>query len=457
MPRETKYYDVLGVSPDADDATIKKAYKKMAMKWHPDKNPDNKVEAEEKFKEVSTAYQVLTDPEKKRLYDQYGEEAVKSSGDSGFRDAHSMFSELFGFGDIFGGGGFSFFGGGGHQRGPPRTPDIQFDLGVTLAEFYTGATKKLKVERDQICIGCEGKGSLKAGAVQTCDRCQGRGQEVLVNRPRPGVIQQSVGLCSKCQGRKEIIDEKDACKECRGRKVVKRAHILEVKVEKGMAPGMKVRFREAADQAPGSQTGDIIVVLREKADPTREEMKQSKTDKAKLKSKENKRAIRKPVLHRLQNGKDLTMEHELSLSEALFGYEIVFEHLDGRVVLVQSPPKHVTATEEIIAIEGEGMPVMDRNLEKGDLYIKLFIVMPTYEELGPTRAKLASLLPPVPSVSKEIRELKALEKRTARVFDMEMARAKQQREQEDRWRKRPADNDLEEGNEDGEPATCRQQ
>jgi len=368
-----------------------------------------------------------------------------------------MFADLFGFGNIFGGeGGFSFFGDGG-RRGPPRTQDIQFELGVTLAEFYLGTTKKLKVQRDVICIDCQGKGSTKEGAVKQCDKCNGRGQEVHITQPRPGMIQQSVGICSKCQGRKEIVNEKDACKECKGKKVVKRTQILEVAIQKGMAPGTKVKFKEAADQAPGAQTGDIVVVLVEKPDPSRDvEPKPAKGHKLfqKLLRKERKPILR-PAFKRLQNGKDLLMEHELTLSEALLGYEIAIEHLDDRTLVVQSPPKHVTGFDEIITVEGEGMPVLGKNLEKGDLFIKLSIHMPNYEELSTMKSKLASILPPVPSLPSSVREGKRTQRHTARVFDAEMAQQKEERDREDR-RHRMGDQD-EDDDHGPRAATCQQQ
>lgn len=445
MAKHTKYYEVLGVSPSADDAEIKRGYKKMAMKWHPDKNPENKAEAEEKFKAISQAYQVLTDPQKKKIYDQYGEEGLQGGGgdEGGFRDAHSMFADLFGFGDMFGGG---FFRGG--RQGPARTPDIQFELGVTLADLYTGCTKKLKVQRDVICVSCEGKGGQE-GALKTCDRCEGRGQEVIVNQPRPGFIQQSITTCRKCQGRKEIVNEKLACKECKGTKVVKRATTLDVNVEKGMVHGEKIRFREAADQAPGIQAGDIVVVLSPKSDPTRDT--ESKAAKAGQKLR--------PSFVRMQNGKDLVFEHEISLTEALIGYEIILEHFDNHVVQISSPTKHVTNVDEVIVVEGEGMPVKGKNLEKGDLLVKLKIRMPTYEELGGEAGK-GKLLAALPAAPRRLSDGKApgnALKYTAQVFDLAAAKQKRDRERTEARTKHSETYEEDEDGGEARTATCRQQ
>jgi DnaJ-class molecular chaperone len=150
------------------------------------------------------------------------------------------------------------------SRGPRRTQDIRFKLDITLTEFYNGATKKLKVKRDVICIECAGRGSKTDGAVVTCDQCRGTGVQVMIRRLGPGMVQQMQTRCDKCNGQKEIIAEKDRCQVCEGKKVVKQEKVLEVFVDRGAKEGQTIKFREAADQAPGAETGDIIVVLAEK-------------------------------------------------------------------------------------------------------------------------------------------------------------------------------------------------
>jgi len=270
------------------------------------------------------------------------------------------------------------------------------------------------------------------------------------------MIQQSVGICSKCHGRKEMVNEKDACKGCKGKKVVKRSQILEVVVEKGMTPGTKVKFREAADQAPGSQTGDIVVILAEKVDPSRDTEEKPKSKLAKLVKKERKPVLR-PAFKRLQNGADLLMEHELTLSEALLGYEIAIEHLDDRVLLVQSPPKHVTEFEEIVVVENEGMPVAGKNLEKGDLFIKFSIRMPAYEELSSIKSKLAPILPPVASAPSSLRESKRTHRYTAKVFDADAAQQKAERDRAERRHRMAQDDDDDDHGHGHRTATCQQQ
>jgi DnaJ-class molecular chaperone len=199
----------LEVAPDADQATIKKAYRKMAMKHHPDKNPDNKAEAEEKFKAVSEAYQVLSDEEKRSVYDEHGEEGVKEGG--GAQSAHDLFGSLFG----------GMFGGGGRREESRRTEDIQFKLGVTLSEFYNGATKKLKVTRKVICETCDGKGSKDPTkpAVSKCATCKGQGIRLIVRQVGPGMIQQMQARCSDCTDGNRI-DLSKACTDCKGARTI---------------------------------------------------------------------------------------------------------------------------------------------------------------------------------------------------------------------------------------------
>jgi len=349
----TKYYELLGVPTTATADEIKKAYRKLAMQCHPDKVSDEskKKEAEDKFKSLSEAYEVLSDKEKRSTYDKYGEDGLKEGGGfSGFRDAHSMFADLFGFGSPF---------GGRDRGGPKRTQDVQYQLGVTLAEFYTGKVKKLKLDRDVICIECGGKGSQKEGAVVECPNCQGRGVEVITRRLGPGMVQQMQKPCDKCRGRGEIINEKDKCKSCKGEKVKKQQQTLEVHVVKGMKPGSKVTFREAADQAPGADPGDVIVLLMEKPDPTRDPEKDGKHKKPRVSKTQD---IPRPSFQRLRNSSDLLLEHDISLSEALLGFEIAFKHLDDRVIFVKSPEGKVINPNELVVVENEGMPLEKKSI-----------------------------------------------------------------------------------------------
>jgi DnaJ family protein A protein 2 len=212
-------YKTLGVAKQATPNEIKKAYRKMAMKLHPDKPTGD----EAKFKEVSKAYEILSNQEKRDLYDKYGEKGVEQGGPGGM-DAGDIFSSFFGG------------GGGGGRRGPRKGKDVLFKLKVTLAELYQGATKKLRLTKQVICQPCEGKGGKGA---RTCTTCKGRGVRMVIRQLGPGMIQQMQMQCDTCDGQGTVIPPGARCSNCDGNKTVKVKKTLEVHVEKGMRHGQK--------------------------------------------------------------------------------------------------------------------------------------------------------------------------------------------------------------------------
>jgi len=372
MVKETKFYDVLGVAPTADDNALKKAYRKLAMKYHPDKNP----EAGDKFKEISMAYEVLSNPEKRKLYDQAGEQGIKeggSGGGGGGMNPMDIFDMFFG-----GGGGGDPFGRG-RQRGPRRTKNLVHQLSVSLEDMYNGTVRKLALQKNVICDGCEGIGG-KPGAVQKCPNCRGTGMQVRIQQLGPGMMQQIQSMCGECHGEGERVDPKLRCKKCNGRKVNRERKILEVSVDKGMEDGQKVTFSGEGDQEPGLEPGDIIIVLDEKA-----------------------HALFK------RNGQDLIMKMDISLTEALTGLKKAVKTLDDRTLVIQtvrgaSRKQHrqvfiskqlgeVIKTGDLKMVRGEGMPQYRNPFEKGRLIIQFNVVFPP--SLEPSVAeKLASILPP---------------------------------------------------------------
>lgn len=221
MVKETKFYDLLGVSPTASEADLKKAYRKLALKYHPDKNPD----AGDKFKEISHAYDVLSgmsaqspkcttlngiylDAQKRETYDRFGEEGLNGQGMGGGMNPEDLFASFF---------GGNFFGGGGGRRGPSgprRGKDMAHELRVSLEDLYKGKTTKLALSKSVVCSACEGKGG-KEGAVKTCDGCGGNGVRISLRQMGP-MIQQVQQTCPECRGEGEIIREKDRCKVSRG-------------------------------------------------------------------------------------------------------------------------------------------------------------------------------------------------------------------------------------------------
>ncbi len=221
----------------------------MALKWHPDRNPGKTEEASEKFKEVAAAYEVLTDAEKKEIYDKYGEEGLKEGGGpgGGFHDAGSIFEQF------FGGGGFG--GGGPRQQKPRRTEDIVFELPVELENLYTGKTRKLKVNKKILCGDCNGQGSKTKGALKECVRCNGRGIRMVQQQLGPGFVTQSQAYCNECNGKGKIIPDALRCKRCNGQQVLPEAKVVTVDIDKGMRNGEKITFAGESDQSPDIPSG----------------------------------------------------------------------------------------------------------------------------------------------------------------------------------------------------------
>ncbi|XP_059430693.1 dnaJ protein homolog [Corylus avellana] len=351
----TRYYEVLGVSKNASQDDLKKAYKKAAIKNHPDKGGDP-----EKFKELAQAYEVLSDPDKREIYDQYGEDALKEGmgGGGGGHDPFDIFSSFF--------GGSPFGGGSSRGRRQRRGEDVVHPLKVSLEDLYLGISKKLSLSRNVLCSKCKGKGS-KSGASMKCAGCQGTGMKVTIRHLGPSMIQQMQHACNDCKGTGETISDKDRCPQCKGEKVVQEKKVLEVIVEKGMQNGQRITFPGEADEAPDTATGDIVFVLQQKEHP-------------KFKRK----------------GDDLFVEHTLSLTEALCGFQFALTHLDGRQLLIKSNPGEVVKPDSFKGINDEGMPMYQRPFMKGKLYIHFTVEFPdslTLEQVG----ALEGVLPPRPS------------------------------------------------------------
>ncbi|XP_035794476.1 dnaJ homolog subfamily A member 1-like [Anopheles albimanus] len=331
MVKETGFYDVLGVKPGCSPEDLKKAYRKLAMKYHPDKNPNEG----ERFKQISMAYEVLSDPEKKAIYDEGGEAAIKQGGAGGGGGFHSPM-------DIF----EMIFNGGMGGRREQRGRDLVHRLAVTLEELYCGATRKLALQKNVICDGCDGIGGKK-GTVHKCAPCNGTGVLTKVQQILPGFMQQNRVPCRACQGQGEVFDEKHKCKKCEGEKKLRDKKILDVHIEKGMRSGQKIVFNGEGDQEPGLQPGDIVIVLMEKEHPLFK-----------------------------RSGMDLLMEMRLELSEALCGFQKVITTLDKRALVITSHPGEVMKHESVKCIMDEGMPQWKNPFEKGRLIIQFTVAFP---------------------------------------------------------------------------------
>ncbi|OCT48217.1 Mitochondrial protein import protein mas5 [Cladophialophora carrionii] len=359
MVKETKYYDILGVEVTATEAQLKTAYKKGALKHHPDKNAHN-PDAAEKFKDLSKAYEVLSDPQKRSLYDQYGEEGLEQGGmGGGGMAAEDLFAQFFGGGSSFGG----MFGGGMRETGPKKARTIHHVHKVSLEDIYKGKVSKLALQKSVICPQCDGRGG-KEGAVKTCAGCNGAGMKTMMRQMGP-MIQRFQTICPDCQGEGETIRERDRCKRCMGKKTVVERKVLHVHVDRGVKSGHKIEFRGEGDQMPGVLAGDVVFEIEQKPHPRF----QRKDD-------------------------DLFYHAEIDLLTALAGGQIYIEHLDDRWLTVNIYPGEPITPGSIKVIKGQGMPSL-RHHDFGNLYIQFDVKFPDKSTINSENLPLLEqVLPP---------------------------------------------------------------
>ncbi|KYR00497.1 heat shock protein [Tieghemostelium lacteum] len=361
MP-DNKYYDILGVPRDASETDIKKAYRKLAIKYHPDKNSD--PGATDKFKEITVAYEVLSDSEKRQIYDKYGEEGLKEGGAGGFGE--DIFSQFFGGGF----GGFGGRGGGGGRRGPRKGEPIQHVLKVSLEDLYKGKVSKLALQKNSKCGECNGKGSASKApdAVKKCDDCSGSGVKVQLRQIGPGMVQKLQSVCPTCKGEGQVIREKDRCPKCKGNKTVQEKKTLEVNIDKGMKHGQKIVFPDEGDyESPDVIPGDVVVILQQKEHPLFQ-----------------------------REGDDLLMTHRITLVEALCGFTFYLTHLDGRVLTIKNEQGNIIKPDDTKCIFNEGMPGYKRPFEKGRLIIQFEVVFPTKGQISAADFKTLEKILPAP-------------------------------------------------------------
>jgi len=362
MVKDTAFYNLLGVDPSASDVQLKTAYKKGALKYHPDKNAHN-PEAAEKFKELAEAYEVLSDPQKRQLYDQYGKEGLEQGGMAGGgMNAEDLFAQFFGGGSAFGG----MFGGGMREQGPKKARTIHHVHKVSLEDIYRGKVSKLALQKSIICPACDGRGG-KEGAVKTCAGCNGAGMKTMMRQMGP-MIQRFQTVCPDCQGEGETIREKDRCKRCVGKKTVVERKVLHVHVDRGVKTGHKIDFRGEGDQMPGVLPGDVQFEIEQKPHPRF----QRKDD-------------------------DLFYHADIDLLTALAGGTIYIEHLDERWLTVNIFPGDPITPGAIKVIKGQGMPSF-RHHDFGNLYIQFDVKFPDKTELRNLEL-LEQVLPPRASPS----------------------------------------------------------
>ncbi|MGB8322800.1 MAG: molecular chaperone DnaJ [Candidatus Acidiferrum sp.] len=333
------YYEVLGVSKTASVDEIKASYRKSALKWHPDRSPENKEEAEIKFRECTEAYSILSDPQKRQIYDNYGHAGLAGAGGSTdfngtiFQDFHDIFGDFFGFEDLFGGSGRR----GGRSR-VQRGADLRYDMTLTFEEAATGVNTKIRVPRQEYCEACNGTGAKKGTGVVSCQACGGRGQIVYqqgfftINR-----------TCPACQGAGQIVKER--CVECRGQGRVDRERTIELRIPPGVDTGTRLRVQGEGEAGPnGGPAGDLYVVLEVKEHAFFE-----------------------------RRGADLYCTIPLSIAQASLGTELQVPGQGGEERL--KVPEG-TQSGAVFRIKGKGLPDPHGG-GKGDLYYHVRVLTPT--------------------------------------------------------------------------------
>jgi len=340
----SKLYELLNCPKDATQNEIKKAYRKIAMKAHPDKGGDP-----EKFKDINQAYEVLSNEEKRATYDKYGLEGLK--------DGH------------MGGGGmddlFSMFTGGGprrQQQGAKKTKPIMKEVQVKLEEVYAGKVIKMPIKKRMCCEACGGKGGKN---IKTCGECKGQGFKIKTQMLGPGMIQQSQVPCNACRGEGKIFDEKDRCQVCKGEKIKDVEKVLEIPIEKGIPDEKTILFAGEGNEMPGAMAGDLHVRVSIKPHPVYE-----------------------------RKGADLFMKKKISLLEALVGVNFKLKQLDGTDITICSAPADVIGTGEMKVIQGKGMPFYGDAMSHGNLIIQFEVEFPKGEQIKKeAREQLKKILP----------------------------------------------------------------
>lgn len=339
------FYEILGVAKNAGEDEIKKAYRKLAIKYHPDKNPDDKS-AEEKFKEAAEAYEVLSNPEKRQRYDQFGHAGVGGAASQGggyggggmnMDDIFSQFGDI--FGGAFGGGGF---GGGGGGRRVNRGSNLRIKVKLNLSEIAHGVEKKLKVTKHVSCNTCKGSGA-KNGNYDTCKICNGTGVQTRVQQTILGAMKTQT-TCSACHGEGKII--KDKCSTCHGDGIVRGEEVISVNIPAGVAEGMQLSMNGKGNAAPrGGVNGDLLILIEEEEHP---ELK--------------------------REGNNLIYHLFISFPDAALGTQVEIPTIDGKVKIKIDPG---TQGGKMLRLKGKGVPEIN-GYGKGDLLVDVNIYTPAH-------------------------------------------------------------------------------
>ena len=342
MADKRDYYEVLGVSKQASDAELKKAYRVLAKKYHPDTNPGDK-EAEAKFKEASEAYAVLTDPDKRRQYDQFGHAAFEgggAGGAGGFDFSNMDMGDI--FGDIFG----DLFGGGRSRRtsnGPMKGANVRTSVRITFEEACFGVEKELDLNLKEECETCHGSGAKPGTSPETCPKCQGKGQVVYTQQSFFGMTQ-SVQPCPDCNGKGKIVKEK--CSDCYGTGFISRRKKISVTIPAGIDDGQSIRIQGKGEPGQnGGPRGDLLVEVV---------------------------VSRHPVF--IRQDYDIFSTVSISFAQAALGGDLRIKTIDGEVIYTVKPG---TQTDTKVRLRGKGVPTLRNKSVRGDHYVTLVVNVPT--------------------------------------------------------------------------------
>lgn len=357
MANKRDFYEILGISKDATDEQIKKAYKKQAVKWHPDrwgdKSEEEQKKAEENFKEVAEAYEVLHDPQKRQRYDQFGHDGLNmGGGGAGGFDFGAGFNPFDIFNDLFGGGGGGFsgfgdFGGGSRQSRPTyRGNDLRRRVELDLSEIVHGTTKKFKIKKDVQCSHCHGSGS-EDGQTEKCSQCNGTGYIITRRQSILGMMQ-SQSVCPKCQGQGEIV--KNKCRTCNGNGIVQGEEVVEVKFPAGMTEGMALNVEGKGNAAPHrGVNGDLQLVVKER-----------------------------PHEELVIDGLNIVYNLLLTIPQAILGCQLEVPTVDGKAKITIVPG---TQPGTVLRLRGKGIPAVNQGYrygqpQCGDELINISIYVP---------------------------------------------------------------------------------
>ena len=330
-------YDILGINKSSDSNQIKKAYRKLALKYHPDRNSENKEEAEKKFKEISEAYEILSNDEKKNMYDRFGYEAVREGGMGGGPNPHDIFE------NIFGG-----MGGRGHREEERPDTDIKEVFEITLEEAFKGKIVKHTVEYKKMCIKCNGKGVNDPNKIKSCEKCSGSGMYTRIQQMGP-MIQQIQMPCDKCGGKGKSVSEKDKCKQCKGRKMTMEKDSIKFKVPPGVKDEEIIKVERKGHEDKHGIRGDAMFLMKIKEHET-------------FTRKEN----------------DLYLiDYDINLYECLTGTTIEIDFIDGTTKVIEI--NEVIDGKNNYKVMDLGMPIKDSS-SHGDLYIDFNIIYPDFVE-----------------------------------------------------------------------------